>query len=131
MELKGVPIAEERANFSESKSSTASPTTASWCSTTSSRSPPATRAPAEMLTHPPLFEHGRASQVMIVGGGTFHRRRGPKHKGVKQVVLVDIDGRSGALPRAFRRDQRRVQGQVLKIEIADAFEFRRPGVRPI
>src|SRR6266478_7525346 len=49
---------------------------------------------AEMLTHLPLFEHGRASRVMIVGGGDLSiADEALKHKTVKEVVLVDIDGR--------------------------------------
>src|SRR5580765_2676180 len=49
---------------------------------------------AEMLTHLPLLEHGRAKRVMIVGGGDLSiADEALKHKGVKEVVLVDIDGR--------------------------------------
>src|SRR5258706_8850872 len=49
---------------------------------------------AEMLTHLPLFEHGAAERVMIVGGGDLSIADDAlKHKGVKEVVLVDIDGR--------------------------------------
>src|SRR5882724_11370830 len=49
---------------------------------------------AEMLTHLPLFEHGKAGRVMIVGGGDLSiADEALKHKSVKEVVLVDIDGR--------------------------------------
>src|SRR5271154_7212748 len=49
---------------------------------------------AEMLTHLPLFEHGAASRVMIVGGGDLSiADEALKHKSVKEVVLVDIDDR--------------------------------------
>ena len=49
---------------------------------------------AEMLTHLPLFEHGRAERVMIVGGGDLSiADEALKHRSVKEVVLVDIDGR--------------------------------------
>jgi len=81
---------------------------------------------AEMLTHLPLLEHGRAERVMIVGGGDLSiADEALKHKGVKEVVLVDIDGQvvercrehfAGINARAFK-DKR------LKIEIADAFEY--------
>ncbi len=81
---------------------------------------------AEMLAHVPLFEHGRAERVMIVGGGDLSiADEALKHKAVREVTLVDIDGRVVELCRkhfgsinahAFR-DKR------LKIEIADAFEF--------
>lgn len=81
---------------------------------------------AEMLTHLPILEHGRVERVMIVGGGDLSiADEALKHKGVKEVVLVDIDGRVVELckkhfseinARAFR-DRR------LTIEIADAFEY--------
>jgi spermidine synthase len=81
---------------------------------------------AEMLTHLPILEHGKAERVMIVGGGDLSiADEALKHKGVKEVVLVDIDGQvvercrelfSEINARAFK-DKR------LKIEIADAFEY--------
>jgi spermidine synthase len=81
---------------------------------------------AEMLTHLPILEHGKVERVMIVGGGDLSiADEALKHKGVKEVVLVDIDGRVVELckkhfseinARAFR-DRR------LTIEIADAFEY--------
>src|SRR3954463_5755212 len=49
---------------------------------------------AEMLTHLPLLEHGKAERVMIVGGGDLSiADEALKHRNVKEVVLVDIDGR--------------------------------------
>src|ERR1700679_3155332 len=49
---------------------------------------------AEMLTHLPLFEHGAATRVMIVGGGDLSiAEEALKHKSVKEVVLVEIDER--------------------------------------
>src|ERR1700743_418644 len=49
---------------------------------------------AEMVTHLPLLEHGKAQRVMIVGGGALSiADEALKHKGVKEGVLVDIDGR--------------------------------------
>ena len=81
---------------------------------------------AEMLTHLPLLEHGKAERVMIVGGGDLSiADEALKHKGLKEVVLVDIDDRVIELCRehfdainvkAFR-DRR------LTIEVADAFEY--------
>ena len=59
---------------------------------------------AEMLTHLPMLEHGKVERVMIVGGGDLSiAEEALKHKGVKEVVLVDIDGRVIELvPQAFR-----------------------------
>src|SRR5262249_49630534 len=43
---------------------------------------------AEMLTHLPLLEHGKAKRVMIVGGGDLSiADEALKHKGVEEVVL--------------------------------------------
>ena len=81
---------------------------------------------ADMLTHLPMLEHGKAERVMIVGGGDLSiADEALKHKGVKEVVLVDIDGRVIELckkhfasinAKAFK-DKRMV------IEVADAFEY--------
>ncbi len=81
---------------------------------------------AEMLTHLPILEHGKVRSVMIVGGGDLSiADEALKHKTIKEVILVDIDGKVVELckkhfgeinAKAFR-DKR------LKIEIADAFEF--------
>ena len=81
---------------------------------------------ADMLTHLPILEHGRVERVMIVGGGDLSiADEALKHKNVKEVVLVDIDGRVIALckklfgevnAKAFR-DRR------MTVEVADAFEY--------
>src|ERR1700748_2399880 len=81
---------------------------------------------ADMLTHLPMLEHGKVERVMIVGGGDLSiADEALKHKSVKEVVLVDIDGRvielckkhfGGVNAKAFK-DRR------LKLEVADAFEY--------
>jgi spermidine synthase len=81
---------------------------------------------AEMLTHLPLLEHGRAARVMIVGGGDLSiADEALKHKGVKEVVLVDIDGRVVELCREHFAaiNAKACADRRLKIEIADAFEY--------
>jgi spermidine synthase len=81
---------------------------------------------AEMLTHLPLLEHGKASRVMIVGGGDLSiADEALKHKSVKEVVLVDIDGRVVELCREHFADMnaKAFKDRRLKIEIADAFEY--------
>jgi len=81
---------------------------------------------AEMLTHLPILEHGKVKSVMIVGGGDLSiADEALKHKAIKEVVLVDIDGKVielckkhlGEINAKAFRDRR------LKIEVADAFEF--------
>jgi spermidine synthase len=81
---------------------------------------------AEMLTHLPMLEHGKVERVMIVGGGDLSiAEEALKHKSVKEVVLVDIDGRVIELckkhfgevnAKAFR-DRR------MKVIVDDAFEY--------
>src|ERR1700759_5665316 len=81
---------------------------------------------ADMLTHLPMLEHGKVERVMIVGGGDLSiADEALKHRNVKEVVLVDIDGRvielckklfGGINAKAFK-DRRMV------VEVADAFEY--------
>jgi spermidine synthase len=81
---------------------------------------------AEMLTHLPLFEHGAARRVMIVGGGDLSiADEALKHRSVREVVLVEIDARVIEVCRehfaAF--NAKAFADKRLKIEIADAFEY--------
>ncbi len=81
---------------------------------------------AEMLTHLPIFEHGKVERVMIVGGGDLSiADEALKHRGVKDVVLVDIDGRVIELCREHFAEinARAFKDKRLKIEVADAFEY--------
>jgi spermidine synthase len=81
---------------------------------------------AEMLTHLPMLEHGRCERVMIVGGGDLSiADEALKHKTVKEVVLVDIDGRVVELCRAHFKaiNAKAFRDRRLTIEIADAFEY--------
>jgi spermidine synthase len=88
---------------------------------------------AEMLTHLPVLEHGAVRRVMIVGGGDLSiADEALKHKGVKEVVLVDIDGRVVELCREHfgEINAKAFVDRRLRIEIADAFEYLgRPGSR--
>src|SRR5689334_23539802 len=81
---------------------------------------------AEMLTHLPMLEHGKVERVMIVGGGDLSiADEALKHKSVKEVVLVDIDGRVLELCREHfgEINSKAFRDRRLKIEIADAFEY--------
>jgi spermidine synthase len=81
---------------------------------------------AEMLTHLPLFEHGKAERVMIVGGGDLSiADEALKHKSLKEVVLVDIDDRVIELCREHfgTINAKAFKDRRLKIEVADAFEY--------
>jgi spermidine synthase len=63
---------------------------------------------------------------MIVGGGDLSiADEALKHKGVKEVVLVDIDGRVVELCREHfgNINAKAFKDKRLKIEIADAFEY--------
>jgi spermidine synthase len=81
---------------------------------------------AEMLTHLPMFEHGKTERVMIVGGGDLSiADEALKHKGVKEVVLVDIDGRVIELCKKHfgEINAKAFKDKRLKLEVADAFEY--------
>jgi spermidine synthase len=81
---------------------------------------------AEMLTHLPLLEHGAAKRVMIVGGGDLSiAEEALKHKTVREVVLVDIDGRVIELCREHfsAMNAKAFADKRLRIEVADAFEY--------
>jgi len=127
MELRGAPIAEEKSQFQRIQifDSVANGRVMVLDDivqiTTRDES-----AYAEMLTHLPLFEHGRASRVMIVGGGDLSiADEALKHRGVNEVILVDIDGRVVELCREHfgEINAKAFKDRRLKIEIADAFEF--------
>jgi len=81
---------------------------------------------ADMLTHLPMLEHGKVERVMIVGGGDLSiADEALKHKNVKAVVLVDIDGdvirlckkHFGVINAKAFKDKR------MTVEVADAFEY--------
>ena len=81
---------------------------------------------AEMLTHLPLLEHGKAERVMIVGGGDLSiADEALKHKNIREVVLVDIDEKVVELCRKHfgEINAKAFKDKRLKIEIADAFEY--------
>jgi len=81
---------------------------------------------AEMLTHLPLLEHGKAERVMIVGGGDLSiADEALKHKTIREVVLVDIDEKVVAHCKRYFREinAKAAKDKRLKIEIADAFEY--------
>lgn len=81
---------------------------------------------AEMLTHLPLLEHANASRVMIVGGGDLSiADEALKHRSVREVVLVDIDGRVVEMCREHFAaiNAKAFADRRLRIEIADAFEY--------
>lgn len=81
---------------------------------------------AEMLTHLPMLEHGKVERVMIVGGGDLSiAEEALKHKSVKEVVLVDIDGQVIELCREHFAaiNAKAFKDRRLMIEVADAFEY--------
>jgi spermidine synthase len=81
---------------------------------------------ADMLTHLPMLEHGKVERVMIVGGGDLSiADEALKHKSVKEVVLVDIDGRVIELCRKLfgEINAKAFRDRRLTLEVADAFEY--------
>ena len=81
---------------------------------------------ADMLTHLPMLEHGKVQSVMIVGGGDLSiADEALKHKNVKEVVLVDIDGRVIELCKKHfgEINAKAFKDKRMTIEAADAFEY--------
>src|SRR5271156_1177952 len=81
---------------------------------------------AEMLTHLPMLEHGKVERVMIVGGGDLSiAEEALKHKDVKEVVLVDIDGRVIELCKKLLGEvnAKAFKDKRMTVEVADAFEY--------
>jgi spermidine synthase len=47
----------------------------------------------EMISHPALFTHGAAKNILVIGGGDGGTvREVLKHEGVEKVTMVEIDG---------------------------------------
>src|ERR1700761_455877 len=81
---------------------------------------------ADMLTHLPILEHGKVERVMIVGGGDLSiADEALKHKTVKEVVLVDIDGRVIELCKQHFAEinAKAFKDKRMTVEVADAFEY--------
>lgn len=56
----------------------------------------------EMLTHVPLFTHGNAKHVLIIGAGDGGvLRRVLQHPDIKKVTMVEIDGEVISLSKEF------------------------------
>ena len=127
MELKGKPLAEEKSKYQRIKIfDTVANGRVLVLDDVVQMTTRDESAYAEMLTHLPLFEHGRAERVMIVGGGDLSiADEALKHKSVKEVVLVDIDGRVVELCRKYFQDvnAKAFRDKRLTVEIADAFEY--------
>src|SRR6195952_1728792 len=81
---------------------------------------------ADMLTHLPMLEHGKVERVMIVGGGDLSiADEALKHKSLKELVLVDIDGRVIELCKKYFAEinAKAFKDKRMVIEAADAFEY--------
>jgi spermidine synthase len=81
---------------------------------------------SEMLAHVPIFEHGAARSVLIVGGGDCCiAEEVLKHKGIELCVLAEIDERVVELCRHHFKAQNGAAfaDPRFKINIVDAAEF--------
>jgi spermidine synthase len=81
---------------------------------------------SEMLTHLPMFEHGKVKTVLIVGGGDMAiAAEALKHKGVTQVVLAEIDPvvveKSKELFASINKPA--FKDKRMDIQIVDAFDY--------
>ena len=127
MELSGAPLAEEKSRYQRIKIfDTVANGRVLVLDDIVQLSTRDESAYAEMLTHLPMLEHGGVERVMIVGGGDLSiADEALKHRGVKEVVLVDIDGSVVELCREYFAEinAKAFKDRRLKIEIADAFEY--------
>lgn len=103
----------------------------------------------EMMAHVPIFSHGAARSVLIVGGGDGGMAREVlRHKGVERVVMVEIDAGvidfsrqylPGVCEDAFDdprlevviadgADYMRAQGEAFDVIIVDSTDPIGPGV---
>ncbi len=126
MELAAKPIVEERASSSASHLRQRRQRPRHDAQTTSSITTRDESAYARNAYASAIFEHGKVERVMIVGGGDLSiADEALKHKGVKEVVLVDIDGRVIELCREHfaQINAKAFKDRRLKIEVADAFEY--------
>ena len=81
---------------------------------------------SEMLTHVPMFEHGSAKEVMIVGGGDMAiAEEALKHRGVRTLFNVEIDEKVVDLSRRHLSEVNAAAfaDPRLKVQIEDAFVF--------
>src|SRR5437763_11954305 len=127
MELAGAPLAEEKSNYQRLRmfDTVANGRVLTLDDIVQITARDAS-AYAEMLTHLPMLEHGKVERVMIVGGGDLSiADEALKHKSVKEVALVDIDGRVVELCREHFAEinAKAFHDKRLKIEIADAFKY--------
>ena len=80
----------------------------------------------EMMAHVPLFAHGNAKQVLIVGGGDGGMLREVlKHQTVEQVTMVEIDNAVIEMAKQYLPKHSRCafDDQRANIVIADGMDF--------
>ena len=81
---------------------------------------------SEMLTHLPIFEHGKVKSVLIVGGGDIAiAAEALKHKGVARVVLAEIDPVVIERSRELFADinKKAFKDKRMDIQVVDAFDY--------
>jgi spermidine synthase len=86
----------------------------------------------EMLAHVPLFAHGAAKRVLIVGGGDGGLlREVVKHREVEQVTQVEIDGSVVEMAKTWLPDHSRgaFDDPRFELVIADGAEYVRTAER--
>lgn len=79
----------------------------------------------EMLAHIPLFSHPDPQQILIIGGGDGGTAREVvKHKGIKKIQLVEIDGEVISISkRYFPSLARALDHPKVNILVMDALRY--------
>jgi spermidine synthase len=79
----------------------------------------------EMLAHVPLFSHPDPQQILIVGGGDGGTAREVvKHKGIKKIQLVEIDGEVISVSKRYFPSLARALGHPkVNVFVMDALRY--------
>lgn len=80
----------------------------------------------EMLTHVPIFAHGQAKKVLIIGGGDGGMLRETlKHRSIEQATLVEIDADVIELSKEYlpKHSNGAFDDSRSQVIIADASQF--------
>jgi spermidine synthase len=80
----------------------------------------------EMMAHVPIFAHGAAKRVLIIGGGDGGMlREVVRHAGVERIVQVEIDAKVVEMAKTYlpNHSQGAFDDDRVEIVIADGLEY--------
>jgi spermidine synthase len=79
----------------------------------------------EMISHPAMFTHGNAKNILVIGGGDGGTvREFLRHEGVEKVTMVEIDGEViEACKEHLPQIAAEFDNPKLELHVADGIEF--------